>query len=137
MFSARSLLGPCHPQSHEGPIHHGNAPATVTGTFFTATTPNAGPGGLDGCVSALRELSGGTSIIYKVLWLMEEGRGRKVAATASSDGSSTLPPKTHSSELFIKERGRRGGSGMLTEGTRKAGWCGKRDGAAVSEQLPG
>lgn len=95
-------------------------------------------------MSAVRELSGGTNIIYKVLWLMEEGRGRKVAATVSSDDSSILPPHTQLGALHQRAgegRGRLGvtnGCSRVSQfGRRKAGFCRKENGAWVSEQFPG
>lgn len=66
---------------------------------------------MDGEMSALRELSGGKIIIYKVLWLREEGGGRKVAATASCHQR-----QTQSSEQFIEEQGK--GEGIWHEKSR-------------------
>lgn len=50
-------------------------------------------------MSSVRELSGGTNVIYKVLWLVEEGGGRKVAARVGSDGSSILLDDTELRDL--------------------------------------
>lgn len=72
-------------------------------------------------MSAVRELSGGTNIIYKVLWLMEEGRGEKWLPTVGSDGSSILTPKKHSLELTVRSRGRQEEGGMMTHGVSKCG----------------
>lgn len=53
-------------------------------------------GGLDCNMSAVclgmavSELSQGRNIIYKIMWLMEKGRERKVTATAEDSGEQSL-----------------------------------------------
>lgn len=88
----------------------------------------------------MRELSAGTNIIYKALWLLEEGRGRKVAATVRVLMTAASCHQKHSSELFIKDRGKAGGEWdadrWMLRGVELRHEKSRFYGASVSEQFP-